>query len=291
MKNRPPYRHLQDTHTAFGAMFTNHFPWAEVVHHDHHSIGWRPMSGWISSFGLVLCVHLLVAALWILPQDMVGEPVQVKLPVNMTVDLVPAPPSSRSPLHSQPVIKPKQTEKADGGSSSQAEKTVREPGIPSHHTHKLPVHTAAPPSKIVVTEPKRQEGNSKHKTPPVSHGSAAVLAAENPVIKHKERITSIPNPSQLAGWQSSLSLKLNQAKRYPLRARRLRQQGVAVLNFTVDRNGQVLSAEIEKSSGFFLLDEETLGLIKRVQPLPVPPQGMRAHVITVSVPVVFSLNR
>ena len=46
------------------------------------------------------------------------------------------------------------------------------------------------------------------------------------------------------------------------------QHGTAELRFTVDRSGHVLSARIERGSGHPLLDEETLALIQRAQPLP-----------------------
>ncbi len=72
-------------------------------------------------------------------------------------------------------------------------------------------------------------------------------------------------------WRGLLMGRLEQAKRYPDLARYRHQQGIAYLRFTIDRDGKVLSARIEKSSGYDLLDQETLALIQRAQPLPKPP--------------------
>ena len=67
---------------------------------------------------------------------------------------------------------------------------------------------------------------------------------------------------------------LDQFKRYLNGAQLRHQQGVAYLRFAMDRQGKVLSASIEKRSGFDLLDEETLALIRRAEPLPPPPSEL-----------------
>ncbi len=59
----------------------------------------------------------------------------------------------------------------------------------------------------------------------------------------------------------------------------------------MDRDGKVLSARIEKSSGYDLLDEETLALIERAQPLPKPPPDVAGNPIELVVPIEFFLHR
>ena len=49
--------------------------------------------------------------------------------------------------------------------------------------------------------------------------------------------------------------------------------------------------EINKSSGFELLDDEVLALIQRAQPLPTPPPEIPGAVVDLVVPVAFSLKR
>ncbi|CAA0119614.1 energy transducer TonB family protein [Zhongshania aliphaticivorans] len=92
-------------------------------------------------------------------------------------------------------------------------------------------------------------------------------------------------------WQNALMMKLNDAKRYPSQARRYRQQGVAYLRFTMDRDGNVLAKSIEQTAGYALLDEETLELIDRAQPLPIPPDDVAGETLEFVVPVEFFLNR
>lgn len=70
-----------------------------------------------------------------------------------------------------------------------------------------------------------------------------------------------------------------------------RQQGVVYLRFAIDRQGKVLSSQINKSSGFELLDDEVLALVQRAQPVPSPPPDIAGDRIELLVPVAFSLRK
>ncbi|MFC6978477.1 energy transducer TonB [Microbulbifer taiwanensis] len=95
----------------------------------------------------------------------------------------------------------------------------------------------------------------------------------------------------MPSWQNQLMLRLNEAKRYPTRARRYRQEGVTYLRFTMDRDGRVLEKSIDQGSGYRLLDREALALIERAQPLPKPPEALKGDTLEFVVPVEFFLNR
>nr|WP_314433757.1 energy transducer TonB [uncultured Brevundimonas sp.] len=92
-------------------------------------------------------------------------------------------------------------------------------------------------------------------------------------------------------WQGRLLAHLEQRKRYPAQARARRQQGVAYVRFSMDRQGRVLSAAIERSSGHAVLDAEALALLHRSQPLPLPPAEIPGDPISLSVPVDFFTRR
>ena len=79
-------------------------------------------------------------------------------------------------------------------------------------------------------------------------------------------------------------------KRYPEEARFRREEGVAYLTFFMNRSGHVLSAGVARSSGSEALDAETLALVRRAEPLPLPPPEMAGDPITLTVPVRFSLH-
>ena len=91
-------------------------------------------------------------------------------------------------------------------------------------------------------------------------------------------------------FEARLLSQLNRFKQYPRAARQARIEGVVMLHFVMDADGKVLSAEIAKSSGRPLLDEEALALIRRAQPLPALPADFPTRTLDAVVPIEFSLN-
>jgi protein TonB len=77
-------------------------------------------------------------------------------------------------------------------------------------------------------------------------------------------------------------------KRYPRKVKRLRKQGMPVIRFTINREGQVLDVELVRSSGTDSLDKEAMDLVYRAQPLIKPPQSVLGQQISLTVPIGFS---
>jgi len=116
-----------------------------------------------------------------------------------------------------------------------------------------------------------------------------VPTSPGPTASSSQTVSSAP--STRATWQAQLVAWLERYKRYPRLAQEQRQQGVACLRFTIDRESKVISSQINKSSGFELLDDEVLALIQRAQPVPSPPPEVAGDRIELLVPVAFSLRR
>lgn len=93
-------------------------------------------------------------------------------------------------------------------------------------------------------------------------------------------------------WEGKVLARLNQHRRYPRAAMAARQQGVPYIRFVIDREGKVLSATLERSSGFPDLDREAVALPRRAQPLPKPSADTRLGQATIElvVPVEFFLR-
>jgi len=94
----------------------------------------------------------------------------------------------------------------------------------------------------------------------------------------------------VARYQTSLLRHLAAYKRYPMSARRLRQEGVVMVRFTMDRNGRVLNASLASASTFEPLDEEAVSILRRATPLPAPPIEVKGDPVTMVVPIQFSLH-
>lgn len=99
-----------------------------------------------------------------------------------------------------------------------------------------------------------------------------------------------PSDSTIASWRSALIERLQQAKRYPDAARAFDEQGVATVQFTMNRRGHVLSVNLVHSSGSKTLDQEAVAMFRRPEPLPALPDGMGTDTLTLTVPISFSLE-
>jgi protein TonB len=79
-------------------------------------------------------------------------------------------------------------------------------------------------------------------------------------------------------------------KKYPAEARKRKQEGSVVVEFVLARDGAVLDAQIERSSGFPLIDEAALDMLQRASPVPPVPPAYRGERLRIAIPVRFSLG-
>lgn len=91
-------------------------------------------------------------------------------------------------------------------------------------------------------------------------------------------------------WESLVKGKINKMRNYPDDARRRKRTGTAVIAFSVDERGEILSTRLITSSGTLSLDRAALIALESARPLPPPPKEMlRNGVQKVTLPVEFGL--
>ena len=105
-----------------------------------------------------------------------------------------------------------------------------------------------------------------------------------------EGAPNVSNSAAIPAWRAQLGVVLERNKRYPAQARDRAQQGVVQLSFSLDRRGRVVASGIVRGSGFALLDQEVLDLLRRAQPFPPPPPEVRGERIDLTVPIRFSIR-
>lgn len=162
---------------------------------------------------------------------------------------------------------------------------------------------AAKPVEKKITHPRPVPADPvKPPVAPISDVTIPIPAAAkpaNPSPKQVEtaapRTTPAPPAPQVSGngpdtWEGRVLAALNRHRRYPRLAMARRQQGVPWVRFVIDREGKVLSVNLERSSGFPDLDREALALPKRAQPLPKPPDDKPGDTIELVAPVEFFLT-
>lgn len=150
----------------------------------------------------------------------------------------------------------------------------------------------APPTLDVLPRPATPRGsftagdasavNAPEPKPAVSTGSGG--AGDNPLP------AAIGTPAAQSNWAGLVLGRLEQFRRYPAAARRSRQEGVCYVRFTINREGHVLSASLERTSGHESLDREAVALVRRADPLPAPPPELEGETVTLTVPVEFFLT-
>ncbi|HEX6957280.1 MAG TPA: energy transducer TonB [Ferrovibrio sp.] len=242
---------------------------------------------WGGSFGAVLGLHGAALIALLLQVDIAPPPSPP--PAAIIIDLAPAapPPSPLPPAPKaepeppppppplvQPEVplplppKPKPPEEKPQHKPEPHKPEPHKPEPPKPAPREVP---PAPPSQPAA--PTRMEAPPAPKAAAPERGPAAMAAAAK------------------ATWQGQLLGHLERHKRYPREAQRRRQQGTAYVRFTIDRRGHVLHARLERSSGHAALDEETLALIRRAEPLPPPPPEIPGETLDLVVPVQFYLRR
>lgn len=147
-----------------------------------------------------------------------------------------------------------------------------------------------PEAKKEAPKPKPEKPKPPHPVvaQPVPQAPVAAPPAPAPA---PAPVAAAPAPSRaVPTWQGRLLSHLERHKRYPRAAQARRQEGVAQVRFVIDREGNVLSVQLDRSSGVSALDEETVEMVRRASPLPAPPEEMAKDRIELVVPVQFFIR-
>jgi periplasmic protein TonB len=116
---------------------------------------------------------------------------------------------------------------------------------------------------------------------------AGVLAQQPP--QTTPAAPAQPKPSSaMASWYKALAARVARFQRYPTQARGA--EGVVTVGFRIDRQGQIVSSQIVKSSGSAVLDADALALIKRAAPLPAPPAEIADANLSFVVPIRYRVS-
>lgn len=69
-----------------------------------------------------------------------------------------------------------------------------------------------------------------------------------------------------------------------------KEEGSVMVAFVLARDGTVLAAEIERSSGFPLIDQAVLDMLRNASPVPPVPAHYGGDRLSISMPVSFRLG-
>jgi periplasmic protein TonB len=267
---------------------------------------------WAASGAIVVLAHGGVAAAmvsWREPIDL-SEPAAAIViqfapvpvaPAALATEVPPGPEqveSDASPSKPGEIVEEKIEERLEQKTEAKLElelhlesKPVEEPPPP------LP--PAPDPELAIAPPPPRQEAKlanpqlQEPRTPaPLTLAPQALPVETAAVPAAPEQGPFTPSDAKaLQSWQKQIVALLERNKRYPPAAQARRQQGVAQVFFSLDRQGRVVESRITRSSGAALLDEEAMALIRRAQPFPPwPARELRGEKVELTVPIRFNLK-
>jgi periplasmic protein TonB len=202
------------------------------------------------------------------------------------VELAPlavAPPAPRSELAPGPMQPDNESQERV---SQEAKPEQKEPEVKPETDEVMapnPTVVLPPPVPRPAEKPEEVAQVEPKEAAPVPTAPPEVTApGEQPATPTVGAVAQ-PSAAATATWQRLLQAHLERHKRFPPQAQN--ERGVSTLVFTIDRQGRVLNARISRSSGSALLDGETLAMIRRAQPLPVPPASIADAQLSFSVPI------
>lgn len=152
-------------------------------------------------------------------------------------------------------------------------------------------HTPADPKPVIDTVESTQKTveekqPSQEKKPTESQNSHNALNSTASTTQKSEVI----GMSEAVAVTSEPRYRVPpQAPEYPAQAQRRRQQGVVMLDITVESNGRTSNVSVQRSSGFSILDAAAVKAANKweIMPYEVNGQAIRA---TFKVPVKFELQ-
>lgn len=154
----------------------------------------------------------------------------------------------------------------------------------------------APPPPPPKPQPPRQQAQPPQKSPltprqapqPADNQTAAA-PAPSPLRNPADVIIGPSGPSQ-NDYFTQLARKLASFRYYPQSARDRHQEGRVVVRVVIARNGQLLDARVERSSGVPAIDEAELDTVRRAAPYPPLPFNMAGERVTFLIPVNYELR-
>lgn len=253
---------------------------------------------------LILHGLLLILLFWYLPHSRQTAP-QVVL-----VDLTLAH-KTTAPALQQPAAQPAQEIRQPAPLKKIVTQPIQPEARPIPRTKPAPVKIVKKelvlkkpvpaPAPLNETVPIRPEAEPRLQQDPLVQNSTESLQRESDEITTgPQEIAKTEVMDEAAGtglmdlqtaYIANLRQQIDHYKTYPNMARRGQQQGVVVLEFVLNPDGSLASCEIEKSSGFPLLDRAARKAVASALPFEPLPDGLNKGPLRCQLPLRFELTR
>ena len=146
----------------------------------------------------------------------------------------------------------------------------------------LPVPQARPEPPRKKPEPKK----AKQQPSPEKRRAQVKTQQEAPRAAAPQNSSGASSSVSPARWQARVHSHIAKRQRRNV-VRKAGESGVSQVRFSIDGNGNVLSASLARSSGNSILDDEAVSMVRRASPIPAPPPGVNS---TIVLPIHFNIR-
>jgi protein TonB len=235
---------------------------------------WRTSLGASILFhGAAVCI-VVFGLSWLAPPNKASDSAMT-VELAPTVSAPPAPPRQTppGPQHIEAVVKPR---------------LIDEPKLPPPPPQ---VRTPTKDDVVVPLKPVLQPDRTVMKqAADQTTAPQAIVAPAKPETAAPTAGSSATASNAPQNWDNLLLAKLQRNKRYPSAAQSEHQEDVVYVRLVIDSSGRLQSANVVRSRGFAMLDDEVISLAHRSSPFPAPPAA-EGNPVVVVVPVEFFITR
>ena len=211
------------------------------------------------------------------PQTKVSPIIRLRHVVIKKPKLLPKVEPIKEEMHPKPpkpVVKkvvtiPKKIKKKTIKKIIKKKKVIKKKRIIKKATKK-PINKKAPTIKSVATKKKVPKEKIQKRIPRLQSSSPKQKTIKN---------------NYLAKVRSTIEHR----KKYPRTAKRLRQQGVVIIGFTIYKNGHIGDIKLVKKSSYAKLNHAAIKILKRIGAFSPIPKDFRESSISLTVPIRYKI--
>jgi protein TonB len=150
----------------------------------------------------------------------------------------------------------------------------------------------APPALAPVFDPPPAQPERGAPGAIVLAPRAPELPAPDPPAKVHPQPARSPetDPGSLDQYRLALIMQARRYKRYPMQAMERGWAGTVEVRLVIAPDGTVRDTLVKASSGYRILDDQALDMVKKAKPLTVIPPVLRGREFSVDIPVIFDLQ-
>ena len=105
----------------------------------------------------------------------------------------------------------------------------------------------------------------------------------------KAKLSSPKRKAVKNSYLSKVKRTIEQRKRYPKAAKRLKQKGVVTIRFTIMKNGKIKNLMIVKRSKYKRLDRSAINTVRKIVSFEPIPRELNEKSMTVTVPIKYEI--